>query len=92
MNINMKKTKIVIFQERALGTRLDHSKFKHQFYINNKKIEITNSYTYLGEKFSTTGSFKEHKAILKDKAKRSVFATRQHVTFLILNSLYLTIS
>ena len=46
MNINIKKTKIVIFQERALGARLDHFKFKHQFYINNEKIEITNSYTY----------------------------------------------
>ena len=46
-----------------------------------KKIEITDSYTYLGVKCSTNGSFKEHKAILKDKAKRSIFATRQHVNF-----------
>ena len=43
MNINIKKIKIVIFQERTLGTRLDYSKFKHQFYINNEQIEITNT-------------------------------------------------
>ena len=47
---------------------------KHQFYINNEKVEITNSYTYLGVKFSTNGSFKEHKAT-KDKVKRSILAT-----------------
>ena len=46
MNIKIKKTKIVIFQERALATRLD----------------LTNSYTYLGVKLSTNSSFKEHKA------------------------------
>ena len=66
-----------------------------------KKIEITDSYTYLGVKCSTNGSFKEHKAILKDKAKRSIFATRQLVNFFRLpidisnrfffNSLYLPI-
>ena len=73
---------------------------KHQFYINNEKIEITSSYTYLAVKFSTNGSFKDHKAILKDKAKRSIFATPQHLDFLrppidishkLFNSLYLPI-
>jgi len=64
------------------------------------KDEITNSYTYLGVKLSTNGGFKEHKAILKDKAKRAIFATRQHLNFLrlpidifnrLFNSLYLPI-
>ena len=53
---------------------LKSTTLKHQFYINNEKIEITNSYTYLGVKFSTNGSFKEHKAT-KDKVKRSILAT-----------------
>ena len=61
MNINIAKTKIVIFQKK----RRKSTTLKHQFYINNEKIEITNSYTYLGVKFSTNGSFKEHKTIIK---------------------------
>ena len=76
-NRNIKKTKIVIFQKKHRKS----TTLKHQFYINNEKIEFTNRYTYLAVKFSTNGSFKDHKAILKDKAKRSIFATRQHVNF-----------
>ena len=82
MNINIKKTKIIIFQKK----RRKSTTLKHQFYISHEKIEITNSSTYLGEKFSTkwvtNGSFKEHKAILKDKDKRSIFANRQYLDFL----------
>ena len=49
---------------------------------------------------NTNGSFKDHKAILKDKAKRSIFATGHHLDFLrppiniyhkLFNSLYLAI-
>ena len=92
------KTKIVIFQKKCKKS----TTLKPQFYINNENIEITNSYTYLGVKFSTNGSFKELEAILEDKAKRAIFATRQHLNFLRLpidisnrlkklNSLYLPI-
>ena len=93
---NWMKTKIVIFQKKCKKS----TTLKHQFYINNENIEITNSYTYLGVKFSTNGSFKELKAIPKVKAKRAIFATRQHLNFLrlpidisnrLLNSLYLPI-
>ena len=95
-NRNIKKTKIVIFRKKHRKS----TTLKHQFYINNEKIEITNRYTYLAVKFSTNGSFKDHKAILKDKAKRSIVATRQHLDFLrppidishnLFNSLYLSI-
>ena len=93
---NWMKTKIVIFQKKCKKS----TTLKHQFYINNESIEITNSYPYLGVKFSTNGSFKELKAIPKVKAKRAIFATRQHLNFLrlpidissrLLNSLYLPI-
>ena len=88
MNINIKKTKIIIFQKK----RRKSTTLKHQFYISHEKIEITNSSTYLREKFSTkwvtNGSFKEHKAILKDKDKRSIFANRQHLDFLRLSNRY----
>ena len=81
ININI-KTKIIIYQKKLRNS----TTLKHQFYISHEKIEITNSSTYLGEKSSTkwvtNGSFKEHKAILKDKDKRSIFANRQHLDFL----------
>ena len=57
-------------------------------------------FTNLDAKFSTNGGFKDHKVILKDKSKRSIFATRQYLDFLrppidishkLFNSLYLPI-
>ena len=74
-----------------------------KFFINGENVEITNSYSYLGARFSrltTNGSFKENKAILKEKTRRSFFETRRHLDFLklpvdiinkIFNSLYLPI-
>jgi len=96
MNINTKKTKAVIFQKKNRKSTLA----KHLFYIYEDKIEIAGNYTYLGVRFSTNGSFKENKVILKEKTRRSTFATRRYLDFLILpvdvvnkifNSLYLPI-
>ena len=96
MNINTKKTKAIIFQKKHRKSTI----LKHNFFINGENVEITNSYTYLGVRFSTNGSFKENKTILKEKTRRSFFATRRHLDFLklpvdvinkIFNSLYLPI-
>ena len=68
--------------------------------MNEDKIDIVNSYTYLGVRFSTNGSVKENKTLLKEKTRRSIFATRRYLDFLklpvdvvnkIFNSLYLPI-
>ena len=68
--------------------------------MNEDKIDIVNSYTYLGVRFSTNGSFKENKKLLKEKTRRSIFANRRYLDFLklpidvvnkIFNSLYLPI-
>jgi len=68
---------------------------KHLFYINKGIIEIADSYTYLGVRF-----FKENKVILKDKTRRSIFATccyldspklPVNVINKIFNSLYLSV-
>ena len=72
---------------------------KHKFFINGENVEITNSYSYPGVRFSTNGSLKENKTILKEKTGRSFFATRRHLDFLklrvdvlnIFNSLHLPI-
>ena len=57
MNINTKKTKAIIFQKKCRKSTLD----KQLFYMNEDKIDIVNSYTYLGVRFSSNGSFKENK-------------------------------
>ena len=56
MNINTKKTKAIIFQKKCRKSTLD----KQLFYMNEDKIDIVNSYPYLGVRFSTNGSFKEN--------------------------------
>ena len=96
MTINTKKPKAIIFQKKHRKSTL----LKHKFCINGENVEITNSYTYLGVRFSTNGTLKENKTILKEKTRRSFFATRRHLDFLKLpvdvinktiNSLYLPI-
>ena len=69
------ETKAIIFQNKHRKSAL--LKLKHSFLIKGENIEITNSYTYPGVKFSTNGSFKENKIILKEKTRRSFFETRQ---------------
>ena len=50
--------------------------FLFNFLIKWEKIESSNSYTYLGVRFSTNGSFKKNKTILKEKTRRLFSATR----------------
>lgn len=77
LNINPKKTKVLIFQKKLRKSTLD----KQRFYINSDKIEIASNYTYLGVNFSTTGNFRDHKTHLKEKTRRSIFATRRNLDF-----------
>ena len=77
LSINPKKTKVVIFQKKCRKSFLD----KHLFLINNDKIEIATNYTYLGINFTANGNFSMCKRNLKDKARRSIFATRRYLDF-----------
>ena len=54
---------------------------KHCLHINRHNIEIVNNYTYLGINFSSNGNFKVYKSNLKDKVRRSFFATRRYLDF-----------
>ena len=45
------------------------------------KIDIVNNYTYLGINFSANGNFRDCKTNLKDKTRRSIFATRRYLDF-----------
>jgi len=75
--VNPKKTEVVIFQKKCRKSLLG----KHLFQINNDKIEIVNNYTYLGINFSANGNFRDCKSTLKDKTRRSIFATRRYLDF-----------
>ena len=77
LNINPKKTKVLIFQKKLRKSTLE----KQHFYINSDKIEIVSKYTYLGVNFLTTGNFRDHKTNLKEKTRRSIFATRRNLDF-----------
>ena len=73
--INLKKTKIVVFQKKTHRSTLEN----YDFMINNKRIETVNDYTYLGVNFSSNGSFIRHKEKLQEKAGRSIFAFRRYL-------------
>ena len=77
LSVNPKKTKVVIFQKKCRKSLHD----KHHFQISNDKIEIVNNYTYLGINFSANGNFRDCKSNLKDKTRRSIFATRRYLDF-----------
>jgi hypothetical protein len=52
MEVNIKKTKVMIFQKH-------NSKLPNiHFHIGNKKIDIVKEYTYLGLKLMPNGKFK----------------------------------
>ena len=50
LNINPKKTKIMIFQRRT-------KRYDYAFYVGNEKIDIIQDYTYLGTRISSSGNF-----------------------------------
>ena len=63
LSINMKKTKIMIFNSRN-----DPSK---KFFINSDQLAITGQYTYLGIIFTPSGSFKRAIDTLTLKATKA---------------------
>ena len=78
LNINPTKKRVIIFQKKSRKSIID----KYKFLVNNENIEIVNNYTYLGVNFSTNGSFTNHEEKLKEKTRRSIFATRWYLDFL----------
>ena len=90
--LNSNKTKIIIFQKKSRKSTI----VKYNFTVNNEHIEIVNNYTYLSVNFSANGNFTNHKENLKEKTKRSFFATRRYHDFLklpihVINKLFNTL-
>ena len=73
LEINLKKTKIMIFQ--TCGKRP-----KSVFYFNNQIVQITQSYKYLGTIISETGSFKLNAQDTKKKGLRASFIIQRNIS------------
>lgn len=72
LTINISKTKVMVFSKSGRAGK------KCTFFLSGQKLEISNSYCYLGVTFSPSGSFKLAINTLVDKATRALFKLRQH--------------
>jgi hypothetical protein len=77
MEVNLKKTNIMIFQKH-------NSKKQNQnlnFTIGNKPGDITNEYTYLGLKITPNAKFSVATKHLSEKAMHALYKIRKNVDF-----------
>lgn len=63
LNVNIEKTKVVVFRKGGKLSKFD------KFFYDDKKLEVTKKYTYLGVVFSSSGLFREHMEYALSKAK-----------------------
>ena len=72
LEVNLKKTKIMIFQKCGRKPKNLH------FYYQNQLIEIVQEYTYLGIKLTPNGNFTMAQQSLCEKALRAIFKIRKY--------------
>ena len=69
LKVNIKKTKVIVFN-KPFNSKVKRSVFS----IDQNKIEITNTYRYLGVDISNTGSFLNATNSLYKKALRALYS------------------
>ena len=74
LNINPKKTKIMIFQKST-------KKCDYTFHIGDELIDIVQDYTYIGTRISSSGNFTLSLEHLRQKALHAFFSLRRHTDF-----------
>ena len=73
MEVNLKKTKVTIFQK---GNK---KKTKPSFTLDNKTIEIVQDYCYLGiKRLNSNGKFTLAMKQLGEKALHALYSIRRH--------------
>ena len=73
LDINSKKTKIMIFQKRAKKNS------DLEFHIGKRNIDIVHEYTYLGTRISSTGNFKcVSRTLEREISSRSFRLKKKH--------------
>ena len=70
LDINLEKTKIVVFKHSAKLDQLNN------FVIGVHKVKQVEDYTYLGIQFTCKGNFQQATTLLKDKAQKAWFSAR----------------
>ena len=79
MEVNMKKTKMMIFQKH-------NSKLQNiNFFLGSERIGITNEYTYLGLKLTPNAKFSIATQQLSEKATNALYKIRKHLDFHVLS-------
>ena len=71
LNINVKKTKVIIFNKGGLNIS------KYTFTFKGNTIEIVDKYCYLGVVFNRSGSFKDAIMNLRGKCLKAYFSLYQ---------------
>ena len=79
LTVNLKKTKIMIFQKKA---RCQENKF--EFLLGNTALEHTLNYTYLGLTITASGSFSKAVNALKEKARRALYAIKRKLQKIVI--------
>ncbi|CAB4012620.1 Hypothetical predicted protein [Paramuricea clavata] len=79
MEVNLKKTKVTIFQKPMSKQQTP------QFLFANKILQVTQDYNYLGLKLTTNGKFTTAMKQLADNEKHAMFSTKKKVDFHSLN-------
>ena len=67
LNININKTKVMVFNSRKLN---------YDFFIDNYKLQVCDNINYLGLIYTPSGSFNSCFKYLSDKASRALFTIR----------------
>ena len=79
MEVNLKKTKIMIFKKG------NPKMIKPNFMLNTKNVEIVNEYCYLGIKLNSNGTFTLAQKQLSEKALHALGSIRRHLNLHYLN-------
>jgi hypothetical protein len=66
-NYNVNKTKVLVFSKRKCQQNFD-------FTLSGEKLDVIDSYTYLGITFKYNGSFVDVRKRLVEQAEKSLFA------------------
>jgi hypothetical protein len=70
MKVNIKKTKVLIFNKAGRT-------IEHKFFFQNSLIDCISNYKYLGIHFSASGTFSSAKHELYKKALKAYFKLRK---------------
>ena len=72
LEINVTKTKIMVFNKRK-------AQHNFEFFIQGNRIEVVDSYSYLGLIFKYNGNFSEAKKKLVNQAQKSLFSIYKNI-------------